>query len=194
MRSTSGDVAKVELADDLPNVDIGALPINPLIRKVIIQGDNHAKPYPSRSEALFAVCCALARAGCDDDTMAAVILNPDYGISISVLEKPNPRNYAGRQIQRARDEVKKSPKSGVQLYDFYAYMPDHSYIFAPTGEIWAPASVNSQIQPMTPIDAAGKSLVDDNKKPRNQSATAWLDKNRHVEQMTWCPGRAQIGC
>src|SRR6516225_2860116 len=37
---------------------------------------------------------------------------------------------------------------GVQLGDFLAYMPQHSYIFTPTGEMWASASVNARIPPV----------------------------------------------
>jgi hypothetical protein len=69
---------------------------------------------------------------------------------------------------------------GVSLDDFWAYMPMHIYIFAPTGEMWPSASVNSRIPPVQSQD--GKQL----------SATAWLDRNNPVEQMTWAPGLPMI--
>jgi uncharacterized protein DUF5906 len=65
---------------------------------------------------------------------------------------------------------------GVSLADFRAYMPAHSYIFAPSREMWPAASVNARIPPIT----------DNGAKP--VSASAWLDKNKSVEQMTWAPG------
>ncbi|MBN2372083.1 MAG: toprim domain-containing protein [Vicinamibacteria bacterium] len=68
----------------------------------------------------------------------------------------------------------------VTLDDFYAYMPMHLYIFAPTRDMWPGASVNARIPPIR-IDE--KTIV---------GASHWLDKNRPVEQMTWWPGRAQI--
>lgn len=77
------------------------------VKVLIVQGtdpDNPSK-YPSRSEPLFAVCCALARAGADDDIIAGIILNRDNAISHSVLDKPRPERYAAKQIQDAREEV-----------------------------------------------------------------------------------------
>ena len=64
-----------------------------------------------------------------------------------------------------------SPNS-VALNDFYAYMPMHRYIFAPSRELWPASSVNSRIGPVN----------------EHTSASAWLDENRPVEQMTWAPG------
>ena len=60
----------------------------------------------------------------------------------------------------------------MSIDDFYAFMPMHSYIFAPTGEMWPAGSVNSRIPP---VDSSGKAL----------KASDWLDRNRPVEQMTW---------
>jgi hypothetical protein len=179
---------RVQIAGNLPSVLVDDLPetVSQRTKMLIVQGSDPDEPtrYASRSEALFAVCCDLVRVGCDDHIIAAVILDPDYGISASVLENPRAREYAARQIQRARDKVKSSDL-GIQLSDFYAYMPTHSYIFAPNGEHWPAASVNSRIPPI-PLPAA------EGEPPKKQSATSWLDKNRHVEQMTWCPGEGQV--
>jgi hypothetical protein len=70
--------------------------------------------------------------------------------------------------------------SGVTLEDFYALMPTHSYIFAPSRELWPAASVNSRLPPF-PIDDK-KSIP----------ASKWLDQNRPVEQLTWAPGLPMI--
>ncbi|WP_426524969.1 primase-helicase family protein [Bradyrhizobium sp. McL0615] len=70
---------------------------------------------------------------------------------------------------------------GVQLEDFAAYMPQHCYIFKPTRETWPASSVNARVPPV----ALG---VDEDGKQKFQSASAWLDQNRAVEQMTWSPG------
>jgi hypothetical protein len=69
---------------------------------------------------------------------------------------------------------------GVSLDDFNAYMPMHSYIFAPSREMWPAASVNAKIPPVST----------ENGKPI--SASAWLDKNKSVEQMTWAPGEPML--
>ncbi|MCL4814254.1 MAG: hypothetical protein KJ061_17320 [Vicinamibacteraceae bacterium] len=55
----------------------------------------------------------------------------------------------------------------MSLADFYAVMPMHAYIFTPTGELWPAASVNARLGP---------------------KATAWLDQEHPVEQLTWMPG------
>lgn len=75
---------------------------------LIVQGQDPDEPgrYPSRSEALFAACCALARAEVDDATACGVIMNPDHAISASVLEKGSGAlRYAARQVERARELV-----------------------------------------------------------------------------------------
>ncbi|CAM3344783.1 VapE domain-containing protein [Asticcacaulis taihuensis] len=78
--------------------------IDQLIRK----GDdpenprNSAKPrYRSRSETVFAVTCALHRAGYSVEEVAGILLNSDYGISESILEKRNPHAEALRQTQKS---------------------------------------------------------------------------------------------
>jgi hypothetical protein len=78
-----------------------------------------------------------------------------------------------------------SGQAGVGLEDFHAFMPMHTYIFAPSGEMWPSASVNARIQP---IRAGG----DQGGKPKYIAASAWLDRNRSVEQMTWAPGLPRV--
>src|SRR6476659_9215502 len=72
--------------------------------------------------------------------------------------------------------------------DFVAYMPMHAYIFTPCREIWAGGSVSARLPRMPLLDPYGQPLLDKNGKIITISATAWLDRNRPVEQMTWCPG------
>jgi hypothetical protein len=67
-------------------------------------------------------------------------------------------------------------REGVSLDDFHAYMPAHSYIFAPSREMWPASSINSRIAPVPTAD--GKTIP----------AAKWLDQNKPVEQMTWAPG------
>src|SRR6478672_8305602 len=67
----------------------------------------------------------------------------------------------------------------VSLTDFYADMRSHSYIFAPTRELWPASSVDARIPPM-PV--AGGMIP----------ASKWLAKNRPVEQMSWCPGQPTV--
>jgi Family of unknown function (DUF5906) len=68
---------------------------------------------------------------------------------------------------------------GISIEDFYAFMPSHTYLFAPAREMWPAASVNARI---APIADSGKEL----------KASIWLDRYRHVEQMTWAPGEPLV--
>src|SRR5215831_12087846 len=77
---------------------------------------------------------------------------------------------------------------GVTLDDFHAYMPQHSYIFVPSRDMWPASSVNARIAPFPMLDRNGKPIVDENGKPKRTSASAWLDRNKPIEQATWAPG------
>jgi hypothetical protein len=76
-------------------------------------------------------------------------------------------------------EAASKQAEAVSLNDFVAYMPTHSYIFRPTGETWSAASINARVPPI----GEGE---------RKVSASAWLDKNSPVEQLTWAPGLPTI--
>jgi energy-coupling factor transporter ATP-binding protein EcfA2 len=67
--------------------------------------DGEAPRYPSRSEAVFHVACELVRAGCSDEIVAGVLINPALRISESVLEKRDARRYALKQAVSARAAV-----------------------------------------------------------------------------------------
>lgn len=74
-----------------------------------------------------------------------------------------------------KQENQQQPECGVQAKDFVAYMPQRSYIFRPTGDMWPATSVNSRVPE---IELEGKKV----------KASEWIDKNCPVEQMTWAPG------
>ena len=97
----SGNLPRLKDLDDLPEAVTGRT------RMLIVQGDDPDDQlrYNSRSEVTFAVCCELIRAGCDDDTIASVITDPDFGIAAHTLAQKRAMDYAARQIQRAREEV-----------------------------------------------------------------------------------------
>jgi hypothetical protein len=76
---------------------------------------------------------------------------------------------------------------GVTIEDFVAYMPGHTYIFTPSREIWAGASVDARLAPMPVLDQYGQPRRNKRGKLITMSPTRWLDQNRPVEQMTWCP-------
>ena len=49
---------------------------------------------------------------------------------------------SGETSAEAGERANADP-GALQLDDFYAYMPKHLYIFAPTGDMWPAASVNT---------------------------------------------------
>ena len=71
-------------------------------------------------------------------------------------------------------------KREASLDDFHAYMPDHRYIYIPTGDLWPGSSVDARCP--WPKNSKGEDVP-----PRR-----WLDQNRAVEQMTWAPGEPQL--
>jgi hypothetical protein len=81
---------------------------------------------------------------------------------------------------------------GVDLDDFYAYMPRHNYIYIPTREMWPASSVNARIAPIPIVDSEAKPVLDDRDKQKTTPAATWLDRNRPVEQMTWAPGEPEL--
>lgn len=121
-RTNSG----VKLSGNLPKADVESLPdrVPKSVRQIIVQGEDpeDLTRFPSRSEALFYVCCELVRAGVDDDTIASIIMDRDLAISSSVLDKPRSTEYAARQIQRAREEAE-SPELR-ELNDAHAVIGD----------------------------------------------------------------------
>ena len=82
------------------------------------------------------------------------------------------------------DTRESSDNGALQLDDFVAYMPQHTYIFRPSGEMWPAASINARIPPVILNPGAPPAELE------TIPASAWLDRNRPVEQMTWAPGAA----
>jgi hypothetical protein len=80
---------------------------------------------------------------------------------------------------------------GVTLDDFVAYMPPHAYIFTPCREIWEAASVNARLERVPVLGKNGKPKRRSGK-PVTMSPSTWLDQNKPVEQMSWCPGEPML--
>ena len=100
------------VSHDVRPVGIDALgaDIDKFLLALIQTGDDPSAPrgtdkarFGSRSEALWRAINELLRLGFDDETIAGLILNPELGISESVLDKPSPTKYASRQVAKARE-------------------------------------------------------------------------------------------
>ena len=91
------------------------------------------------------------------------------------------RIFEQNNKKRGGSNAGASSKAGVTVDDFFAYMPTHSYIFAPSREMWPGSSVNARLPPI----CVG---ADDDGNPKLIPAALWLAKNKPVEQMTWAPG------
>ena len=96
------------------------------IKHVILQGADPDDPdrYPTRSEALFAVLCAMVRADCDELTIAAVCLDTSNAVSGHLYDQQgeSPGEYLDRQIVKARQKVFE-PKL-VELNERHAVIRD----------------------------------------------------------------------
>jgi hypothetical protein len=114
--------------------------------------------------------------------------HPDSEIRAWVRDKGEAAG--GRELRRIWEKI--SQAEGVRLDDFYAYMPQHKYMFAPARELWPASSVNSRLPRVPLLGPDGTPARDDEGEPIDIPATAWLDKHKPVEQLTWAPGMAMI--
>ena len=105
MERASVSAQIVELPDDLPPVSVEDLSVSPGIKDLIHDGLSH---HPSRSEAVFAVEMAMIEAGCDNTTLASVLLDPANGISELPREKGE--EWLAGDIGRAREKAPSAPQ------------------------------------------------------------------------------------
>jgi hypothetical protein len=132
-------------APPLPLIDtppVYLLRVSTRIKYLIQMGtdpDNPAR-YPSRSEALFAVICALVQAGYDDATIAAIVLNPQHAISDKPRSQRDPRSpryesairaWTAKEILRARAKVRPASNGsraagGIKFLDSRHLIPNEN--------------------------------------------------------------------
>ena len=60
----------------------------------------------------------------------------------------------------------KPPPVGMGLPDFYAFLPKHKYIYAPTGDLWPIKSINSVLPPVPLTKKDGTPVLDENGEPK----------------------------
>lgn len=98
----SGNIERLEHIDDLGEK------VPDQCKQIIVQGDDPDDPqrFPSRSEAVFYVCCQLVRSGIEDAVIYSILTDPKFLISESILETGRrAEKYALRQIERAKEDA-----------------------------------------------------------------------------------------
>jgi hypothetical protein len=145
----------------------------------------------SRSAVAFRRAAELRWAGkarTFEELAAALLADPTTREWTAEKGEPNHR----RELHRLWDRTSPATDNGVGLDDFWAYMPHHKYIFAPSRDPWPGASVNARVPPVLLLDDAGDPVLDDEGKQVKIKASAWLDRHQAVETMTWAPGEPMI--
>jgi hypothetical protein len=79
----------------------------------------------------------------------------------------------------------------VTVEDFVAYLPTHTYLFIPCRETWTATGVDARVPPIPVLKKNGQPKLA-NGKPVLLKATKWIDQNRPIEQLTWCPGMPML--
>jgi hypothetical protein len=82
--------------------------------------------------------------------------------------------------------------SSVSIDDFVAYLPKHLYIFTPCREIWLGSGVNACLPMMQVFTKSGKPKRDKDGNLVYEAPINWLDRNRGIVQVTWCPGQPML--
>jgi hypothetical protein len=106
--------AEIKLVDvhDLDQYTGDGRPVEDRVKRIIQAGFDELDHRPQckdktdRSRWVFDVACALARRGVPDNVILSVLLDRDFRISDHIYDqKGNPRKYAIRQIERAKQFV-----------------------------------------------------------------------------------------
>lgn len=152
--------------------------------------------YPSRSEALFRVCCDLIRADVPDEMIFAVITGSNE-IAASVREKSGWESYALRQIERAHEEA--IDPTLRKLNEKHAVIADIGGKCRIISEVWDPSMERTKISKQSFEDFRNryrhiKVTVGYNEKgqPIEKAAGAfWIDhpKRRQYETIVFAPGK-----
>jgi hypothetical protein len=145
----------------------------------------------SRSGVAFGKVCQWRSAGMVssfDELVLALHADPD------TVEWTREKGEANgqRELRRLWNRTASVGAEGVRLDDFWGYMPLHRFIFAPARDLWPAASINARLPRVPLVGANGDPVLDDDGNQVTIKASAWLDRYRAVETMTWAPGQPMI--
>ena len=136
------EAPKAEIPEgELPKVDVDAIPISDELKK-LIKGGGYERWQGDRSRAAHYVCCKMIRCRIANEVILAILLDVGLRISDHVYDQTDPRRTARRALEAALED---QPRDGVSLKDFVAYLPEHKFIFMPTGALWPSTGVNARL-------------------------------------------------
>lgn len=179
--------------------DLDSLPVDDEVKMVMVQGHdpNDLNRWPSRSEAVFFVCCKLLRAGVAPETVYSILMDPNYGISESILEKGRTAStYAQRQVEQAQAICASD--------DLARYNNDHAVIKHLSGkcmvitEVYDPVMSRPRLDRQMPNDFFSAyandrvDVTDNDGKVKQKSAPKWWFEHPHrreYENIIFAPGK-----
>ena len=141
----------------------------------------------SRSGKAFRKCATLKAAGYTYEQMRdALLADDDPGIAEWARTKGlgSGEREMRRIYKNARGVTEPKSDEGIKKEDFVAYMPQHNFIFMPTGQPWPGGSVDARLPWIKYLGHNGEE--------KEMAPSKWLDKNRPVDQMIWAPGKSAI--
>jgi hypothetical protein len=163
-------------------------------------------PFNGDKALLTAFLIRCVRENIPDETILGVCFHDGFkGSAIHSYCREQGRGFLEQRLKLAKETAAEAEddadqtgtpeasKDGITIGDFYAYSPQHTYIFAPVGEIWIQTSINERLPKVPVFKKDGTPALDSTGKPRKMTPSRWLGKNRAVEQMTWAPGLGDQG-
>jgi hypothetical protein len=142
--------------------------------KVRATGGRDKVAEGGRNEFLSRRAYAMKRGGFSQESILAALSALNLERCSPPLEAAEVDAIANGKMDIPADEL----ALGV-WEDFFAFMPAHQYLHAPTGALWPASSVDGRC--VWPVDERGNAV----------RPSAWLDRNRPVEQLVWAPDKPQ---
>lgn len=181
----------IERLDDINELDKYGVPDR--VKVICVQGKHPDEPKEgdnSRSMWIFDCVCQLLRCNVPDQVIFSILMDPDFGISESVLEKGNnAERYAIRQIERAKEEVENPWLRKIN--EDYAVIINIGGKCRVVREIYDPSMNRSRLTRISFEDFANAfrnkqvdlGLVDGKQKTAKAGAW-WLDHKNRREYLT----------